>query len=171
MIIWALFPLVFSFLAIHSMWARRLLDGTPTILIQNGKIIEKNLLKAKLTINDLLEELRGKDVFSIADVEFALLETNGKISVLKKPSKQTVTNADLKIPADNQGLCANVIIDGKIMLSNLKLLGKDESWLLKELKKSKISAVEDVLLACCDAEGSLHIDMKNQDPPVLNILQ
>jgi uncharacterized membrane protein YcaP (DUF421 family) len=84
MLIWALVPLLFSYLSAKSMKARRLLDGTPTILIQNGKIIEKNLKKVKLTVNDLLEELRVKDAFNIADVEFALLETNGKVSVLKK---------------------------------------------------------------------------------------
>lgn len=171
MVIWSLFPLGFSFWAAHSMWARRLLDGTPTILIQNGKIVEKNLVKAKLTINDLLEELRIKDVFNIADVEFALLETNGRISVFKKQSKQPVTNSDLKIPVDYQGLCANIIIDGKIMRNNLSLINKDEQWLLKELKKINVVSVEEVLLACYDASGSLHIDRKNQDPSILNVLQ
>ena len=104
MIIWTLVPLVFSYLSAKSIKTRRLLDGTPTILIQNGKIIEKNLTKTKLTINDLLEELRVKDVFNIADVKFALLETNGKISVLKKSSNQTVANSNLKTPVHHQGL-------------------------------------------------------------------
>lgn len=89
MMIWAAFPLVLSFIPSGSMRGRRLLDGTPTILIQDGKIIEKNLAKAKFTINDLLEELRIKDAFNIADVEFSLLETSGKVSVSKKIAKPT----------------------------------------------------------------------------------
>lgn len=171
MLIWALVPLVFSYLSAKSMKVRRLLDGTPTILIQNGKIIEKNLKRAKLTINDLLEELRVKDAFNIADVEFALLETNGKVSVLKKSSNQTAVNSDSKTTANIQGLYANVIIDGKIMKNNLKLLEKNESWLLNELKKNNIFSVENVLLACCDTSGFLHIDRKNNDPQVFSVLQ
>ena len=171
MMIWTLVPLVFSYLSAKSIKTRRLLDGTPTILIQNGKIIEKNLTKTKLTINDLLEELRVKDVFNIADVEFALLETNGKISVLKKSSNQTTANSDLKAPVDHQGLCANVIIDGKIMKNNLKLLEINEIWLLNELKKNNILSVKNVLLACYDTSGFLHIDIKNNDPQVFNVLQ
>ena len=83
MVIWAVFPIAFSYISMHSMVARRLLDGTPKVLIQDGKIIEKNLKRSKFTINDLLEELRIKDVFDIADVAFAILETSGKLSVLR----------------------------------------------------------------------------------------
>lgn len=171
MLIWALVPLVFSYLSAKSMRARKLLDGTPTILIQNGKIVEKNLKKVKLTINDLLEELRVKDAFNIADVEFALLETNGKVSVLKKSPNQPTANSGSKASAKAQGLYANVIIDGKIMKENLSLLDKNESWLLSELKKSNILTPESVLLACCDTSGVLHIDRKNNDPQVFNVLQ
>lgn len=171
MVIWAAFPLILYFLSSKSILARRLLDGNSAILIQNGKIIEKNLARTKLTVNDLLEELRIKAVFNIADVEFALLETNGKVSVLKRTAKQTVTNADLKIQAEQQGLCANLIIDGRVMKNNLALLGKDETWLLSELKKQKVNTVRDVLLASCGANGVLHVDLKNQDPPVFSVLQ
>ncbi|MBE6830143.1 MAG: DUF421 domain-containing protein [Ruminococcaceae bacterium] len=171
MIIWGAFPLILYFFSAKSMRARGLLDGKPSILIQNGKIIEKNLRKTKLTLNDLLEELRVKDIFNIEDVEFALLETNGKVSVLKKPEKQTVTNSDLKIKAEYQGLCANVILDGSIMKKNLELLGKSETWLLRELEKQNVRDSEDVLLASCDQNGSLHVDLKNQDPPLFSVLQ
>lgn len=159
MVTWGIIPLLLSFISVHSIWGRRLLDGTPTILIQHGKIIEKNLRKAKLTINDLLEELRIKDVFNIADVEFALFETNGKISVLKQSDSKA------------QGLCANIIIDGKIMKNNLELINKNELWLMNELKKQSVFNVEEVLLACYDMNGCLNIDLKNQDPPIMNVLQ
>jgi uncharacterized membrane protein YcaP (DUF421 family) len=171
MIIWAAFPLVLSLIASRSMRGRRLLDGTPTILIQDGKIIEKNLSKAKFTINDLLEELRIKDAFNIADVEFALLETSGKVSVLKKSPNQPVTKSDLEIPSNYQGLCANVIIDGKIMTQNLSFLKINETWLLNEIEKNNIHTVKDVLLASYDTNGVLHIDMKSHDPQAFDVLQ
>lgn len=171
MIIWALFPIVFSFISIHSMNARRLLDGTPTILIQNGKIIEKNLRKSKFTVNDLLEELRMKDAFDILDVEFAILETSGKLSVLKKAAKQPLTPTDMNLQLPNQSICANVIIDGKLMIENVKKLNKDELWLKNELIKNNVHSEKDVLLASCDTNGVLHIDRKNADPDDFNIFQ
>lgn len=170
MIIWTAFPLSLSFFAKKSINARKLLEGTPEILIQNGKIVEKNLNKSKFTINDLLEELRAKDVFNIEDVEFALLETNGKISVLKKSHLQTVTNSDLGLSVPYQGLCANVIIDGKLMLKNISMLDINEAWIFNELEKQNISSIEDVLFACYSTNGNLHIDLKKNDPKVLNVL-
>lgn len=170
MVIWSLFPIIFSMISMHSMAVRRLLDGNPTVLIQNGKIIEKNLSKSKFTINDLLEELRIKDVFNIADVEFAILETSGRLSVLKKASRQPVSPSDMNLPTPNQGLCANVIIDGKLMRQNMKQVNIDEQWLTNELQKSSISSISDILLAYCDANGTLHIDKKNADPDDLTIL-
>ena len=170
MIVWTAFPLILSFIASKSMTARRLLDGTPIILIQNGKILEQNLHKAKFTVNDLLEELRIQGVFNIGDVEFALLETSGKMSVLKKTSRQTVTVSDLNLRSNSQGLCANLIIDGKLMSENIALINKSESWLKNELKERNIFSIADVLLACIDSNGNIYIDLKNQDPKVLNVL-
>ena len=170
MVIWTAFPLILSFIASKSMNARRLLDGTPTILIQNGKIIEKNLHKAKFTINDLLEELRIQGTFNINDVEFALLETSGKMSVLKKSSNQTVTVSDLNLKSDYQGLCANLIIDGKLMSQNIAQINKSEAWLQNELRKRNISSIADVLLASIDSNGNFYIDLKNRDPSIHNVL-
>ncbi len=136
MIIWALFPIVFSFISIHSMTARRLLDGTPTVLIQNGKIIETNLKKSKFTLNDLLEELRLKDVFNIKDVDYAILETSGKLSVSKKT-----------LPTQKQSVCINFIIDGNLMGKNMKKMNVDEIWLNAELRKNNIFSVRDVVAA------------------------
>lgn len=163
MVVWALFPITFSFISLHSMGLRRLLDGTPTVLVQGGKIIEKNLCKTKFTVNDLLEELRMKDVFNIADVDTVILETSGKLSVLKKPSP----------PTDAQGgvICANVIIDGKWMLENMKQIHVDEQWLAEELRKNNICSVSDVLLATCDVNCVLHIDRKNADPDDIAVFQ
>lgn len=171
MVIWALFPIVFSFLSVHSITARRLMDGTPSILIQYGKIVEKNLKSAKFTVNDLLEELRLKDIFNIADVEFAILETNGKLSVLKTSSKQTVTPSDLNLSIKSTGIYANLIIDGKLMPNNLKRMNIDEAWLYNELEKNNIFSVKKVLLATCNPGRSLHIDKKDIELQDLNVFQ
>ena len=154
-----------------SVIARRWFDGTPSILIQNGKIVEKNLKKVKFNVNDLLEELRVKDVFNIMDVEFAILETNGKLSVLKKAAMQPVTPTDMNLTTMNSSLFANVIMDGKLMRQNMEQLGIDEATLKKELTKNNINAVKDVLLACYDSNGVLFVDKKNADPNDLNVLQ
>lgn len=169
MVLWALFPIAFSYVSMHSMAARRLLDGTPKVLVQNGKIIEKNLRKSKFTVNDLLEELRIKDVFNIADVKFAILETSGKLSVLPKDSGQPVPVKD--IPAAEPGVSANLVIDGKLMKENMAQMNLDEQWLNNELRKNNVNSVEDVLLASCDSRKVLHIDRKNDDPDDLTVFQ
>lgn len=170
MVIWAVFPIAFSYISMHSMTARRLLDGTPKILVQNGKIIEKNLRRSKFTVNDLLEELRIKDVFDISDVEFAVLETSGKLSVLKKAAKQPVAPENMNLTVSEQGIFANIVIDGKVMKENMAQMHVDDQWLISELRKNDIN-VEDVLLARCDSKKVLHIDRKNDDPNDLNVFQ
>jgi uncharacterized membrane protein YcaP (DUF421 family) len=99
MVVITCFPIILSYVSLKSFTARKLLDGNPTILIQNGKIVEKNLKKSKLDINDILEILRVKNAFNISDVEFAILETSGEISVELKPNKQPATPSDLNINA------------------------------------------------------------------------
>lgn len=106
--------------------ARKIFDGTRTILVQNGKILEENLKKEKYHINDLLEEIRLKNVFNIADINYAVLETSGKISMQLLPGKQPVTVEDLKLTPQPQGLCASLIIDGQILKEHLRQVGHDE---------------------------------------------
>lgn len=169
MALWALFPILFYSISLHSIPVRRLLDGTPTILMQDGKIMEKNLLKSRMTVNDLLEELRLKDVFNIAEVEYAILETNGKLSVLKKAPKQPAASAGQTAGEEESGLFANIIIDGKILKKSVERLGIEEPWILEKLKNDGVPSVDNVLLACCNRNGKLHIDRKNNDPIDLDI--
>ena len=165
LIIFALFPIVFSFITIKSYGARKLLDGMPTILIQNGKIIEKNLKKTQLSVNDILEECRLKNAFDIADVEFAILETSGKFSVAFKADKQPLTPQDMNIKASYKGLCINVIIDGRIFDDHLHLIGKDKAWLDAELEKQNIFNCKDVLLGYVDSNQQLIVHKKNVFTP------
>lgn len=153
MLVWALIPLIFSFLSLHSIAARTLLDGTSSVLIQDGKILEKNLRRSRFTIDDLLEELRLKDVFRIRDVRYAILETNGKLSVLKNTWPDSPPAGDYCLP---------VIIDGVPVGRNMEQLHVDEPWLIRELQKANVPAIAEVLLAECDKSRKLFIIPKSR---------
>lgn len=171
LLIWGVIPFIVARIALANIPARRLLDGVPAILVQNGKIMENNLKKENYHVNDLLEELRLKGVFNIADVEFAVLETSGQISVQLKAQKQAVTISDLNLPASYKGLSANLIIDGRILEQHLKLVNRNETWLRDELKKQNISDINKVLLASLDTEGNLYIDVKEDQIRELDVLK
>ena len=154
--VFALFELVLSIISLKSYAARKLLDGTPAVLIENGKIIEKALRKTHLTVNDLLEECRLKDAFDIADVDYAVLETSGKLSVMLKPQK-------------NSSLCTNLIIDGKVIAKHLSAINRDEIWLDAQLSNSNVKE-SDVLLAYTDSSGNLKWYLKNIEPTITSTL-
>ncbi|MCL2572545.1 MAG: DUF421 domain-containing protein [Defluviitaleaceae bacterium] len=152
MSVFTLFSLILSYISMKSYKGRKLLDGSPVILIENGKIIDKSLRKTQVNINDLLEECRQKNIFDIAQVEFAILETSGRLSILSKSQNRPLTPKDMEIPAPYEGLCTNIVIDGKIINKNV-----DEAWLMEELTKQGISSYKDVLLAYLDTSGILRI--------------
>ena len=130
--------------------------GVPTPLIQDGKIIEKNLKKVKFDVNDLLEECRSKNYFDINEIECALMESKGTLSILPKGEYKPITIKDMNIKPTKQGLVANVIIDKKIMKENLKNMNKDEKWLKQQLKE-KGYKLEDILLGTLDINEKLTI--------------
>ena len=114
--------MIISILNVKNVNIRKILSGKPTILIYRGRIDEKNLKKERLTINELQERLRGNSVFNIEDVEYAVLETNGEISILPKSEKRGITPEDLKLKPEYEGIPYDLVIDGKIMKENLKNL-------------------------------------------------
>ena len=169
LVVFTLISLALSFVSIKSYWARKILDGTPSVLIENGKIIECNLQKSKLSVNDLLEECRQKDIFDIAEIEFAILETSGKLSVQPKSQNRALKPSDIRIPTEYEGLCANIVIDGKVIVENLNALKLDMDWLNKELSNQDITDYTSVLLAYVDTAGILHTHKK--DTPVTKKIQ
>ena len=120
-----------SILTMKSIKLRRFFMGTPTILIEHGKLIQDNFYKVRYDINDMLEQCRVNGYFDISEIEYAIVEANGELSILPKDENRPVTIKDMKLKPNKQGLCANVIIDGKIMYKNLEIIDKDEKWLLK----------------------------------------
>lgn len=159
-----------SIITMKSIVARRFFMGSPTIVIQNGKIIKESLKKVKLDINDLLEECRNNNVFDLNQINYALMEANGKLSILLKPEYLPLTPKDMKLNPEKNGLVANVIIDKKIMQENLKQMNKDDKWLLKELKTKKVK-LEDILLCTMDINDKLTIYKQKENEEIKNILE
>jgi uncharacterized membrane protein YcaP (DUF421 family) len=143
-----------------SLRARAIICGTPTILIEKGKILTSQLQKERYNINDLLEELRVKGYPNIADVEYAILETNGSLSVIPKSDKRPVTPQDLNLTPQYEGLPLPIIIDGRIMHQNMQKAGIDMEWLNEQLKMWKIQNVKEVLFASLDTNKVLTVYRK-----------
>ncbi len=152
--------IIMSYLAIKSQRARALICGKPTILIENGKIIESNLKKEFCNLNDLLEQLRIKNVPNISDVEYAILETNGQLSVIPKSQKRAVTPADMSVQTEYEGLPLDLIIDGQIVSKNLEKASLDEDWLRAQLAQKGLGSLKDVLFASIDTSGRLYYQQK-----------
>ena len=125
--------MIISFINIKSVNMRKIICGKPAILIYRGKIEEKTLRKERFTVNELQERLRGNNVYNILDVEYAILETNGEVTVIQKPEKRNVIPEDLGITPEYEGIPYDLIVDGKIMYENLKKIGKDYKWLEKQI--------------------------------------
>ena len=153
--------LLITVLNIKSVNLRKITCGKPTILVYRGKIDEEALKKERFTISELQERLRGKDIFNLGDVEFAILETNGEVSVITKPNKRNLTPEDMNIDTDYEGLPYDLIVDGKIMYENLSKIGKDKRWLIKQIEKFKCSP-EEVLIATMDGKGNFFCQQKER---------
>ena len=170
-LIFGLVAYLVSVLTMKSISLRRFFIGTPTVLIQEGKILMKGLKQVKFDVNDLLEECRGNGYFDISQIEYALMEANGKLSILPKGENFPVTIKDMNIKPEKQSLCANVIIDGKIMHTNLKNMNKDKKWLVQELKIKGYKTFENILLAILDNNEKVTVYEKNNDIEPLVILE
>ena len=153
--------LLISIINLKSIKAREIICGKPRILIYRGKIDEKALIKERFTINELEERLRGNNVSSVGDVEYAILETSGDITVIQKPNKRTTTPEDFNIMPEYEGIPYDLVIDGKIMYKNLTKIGKDYNWLQKEIGKFKIRP-EEALLVTFDGKGQIFCQKKGE---------
>lgn len=167
-IVFATFQIISSYLSLKSDKFRKFVDGTPTVLIENGNIIEKNLNKARINSDELLSKLREKKAFTLADVEFAILETDGKISVMKKPDKETVTPSDLGITTRYTGIGSLIIQEGEIKGDKLQEAGLTRSWVLSKLAEKGITDLSKVMFAQVDAAGNLYVDLYDENQNLNN---
>ena len=153
--------LIISIINLKSVWGRQVICGKPSILIYRGRIDEKQIKKEKIAINELQEKLREKDIFNIGDVEYAILETSGELSVIPKPEKRNLIPEDFGINPEYEGIPYDLVIDGKIMYNNLKIIGKDYNWLYKEVKKFKIEPKQ-ALVVTYDGKGQMFCQKKER---------
>ena len=153
--------LIISMINLKSIKAREIICGKPRILIYRGKIDEKALIKERFTLNELQERLRDKDVVNIGDVEYAILETSGQVTVIEKPNKRKTIPEDFGIMPDYEGLPYDLVVDGKIMTKNLQAIEKDYNWLETQVQKFGFKP-EEALLVTYDGKRQIFCQKKEE---------
>lgn len=157
-VIYVFIIFMIALITLKSKKGRKFLAGDPTIVIENGKILEKNMNKMRYTLDYLNQQLREKDVFNIEEVLFAIIETNGTLTVLKKPQFRNVNKQDLMIPITPEfNLPIELIMDGEVMKQNLDQNNLTEQWLHSELKQRNL-VQSNVLYAVLSGNGNMYID-------------
>jgi uncharacterized membrane protein YcaP (DUF421 family) len=157
---WSFWVMLLGLLDVHSKRLRKIIDGEPTVVVQNGHILENNLEQLNYNVDDLRMQLRQKQAFNLADVEFAVVEPNGALSVLLKSQLQPVTPADLNLPTPYRGLAVELIMDGHVQEANLRQLNLSREWLEQEIA-ARGHRVQDVYYAEIDTTGGLYVDLRS----------
>ena len=160
LILFSILTIVTSYVSIKSFRLRKILNSEPVILVDNGRILDMNMKKLRITINELMMKLREKHTFNLSDVEYAIMERDGKLSVLVKAESKPIVPKDINIEVKSSGLLNDIIIDGKIIERNLAIAGVDKEWLENRLKVNKISSVSDVFYAGIDKNKKLTISKR-----------
>lgn len=163
---WSLLAVYTGWGALKSSRFEKLVQGTPTAAVEDGKILEENLYNELVTTGDLLMKLRENRVFHLDDVEAAFIEPDGKISVLLKGDRQPLTGKSAGIPVPPTEMTRNVIIDGQVQEKTLAELGYNTSWLTRKLRQRGINSPKDVIIAQVDGTGELWVDLKDDRVPV-----
>jgi len=159
LITWTVLCYILQLITLKSKAAEKFLDGEPTIVITDGKILEESMKKFRYTIGDLLAQLRDKGIFDLKDVAYAVLEKDGQLSILKKPECDPVTPKDLNIKTSTASIDVEIIYDGSIVQANLAIINRNERWIMNNLKKRGINDASEVFLAIYNATSGLHIDL------------
>ncbi|MBV7272541.1 DUF421 domain-containing protein [Clostridium sp. PL3] len=155
--------IITGYVHIKSFKARKIIDSEPVTLVQNGTIVEENMKNVRLTINELMMKLREKNSFNLADVEFAIMENDGELSVLTKADKQPLTPGQMNIQATSTGLMRDIILDGNVMEENLSSAGLNKEWLQSQLNSQNIKDISEVFYAGLDDTKRLCISKKEMN--------
>lgn len=161
---WSAFTIVLGLIDIKSKKTRNLIEGQPRILIKKGQIMEDELRKVRLDVDALNSLLRKKNVFAVSDVDYAIFETDGTLSVMKKEQQMPVTKSDMRIQQTQSNLypiSTEGITDGNIISTNLDKLNLDKQWLEQQIQQAGVESVSDVFYAEVQKDGSLYIDKRN----------
>jgi uncharacterized membrane protein YcaP (DUF421 family) len=154
--------IMLSFFCLKNSRFRNMVIGRPTVIIQNGVLIEKELKRLRFNLEDIIEELRNNGYPNISEIECAVLETNGHLSVLLKPEYNPVTRKDLQIQTDPSSICHVLVKDGIVLFSELERINRDLKWLNSQIKKQNIKKLDDVFFACIDPAGKVYIQKKEE---------
>ncbi len=172
LVLFGLLTLLISYLSLKSRRARKIFTGDPVIVINDGKILEGNLKKTRFTMSEIMQLLRKKSVFDLSQVQFAILENDGSLSVMLKPEFQTVTprslsNSNSQLPQ----VPMELVVDGQVIYENLRKIGQSGKWLLEQIQKQKpVRSIRDVFYAAIESNGKLYIDVREERSP-LNVSQ
>jgi uncharacterized membrane protein YcaP (DUF421 family) len=157
--IWGVFPIILGLLGMKSRTFLQLTDGRPSIIIKKGEVLENSMKKNKIAIDELMMLLREKGVFKVDDIEMAILETNGELSVMKKTDLEPITPRLLGRKVTMEHAPSLLVVDRHILSSNLSALGYSKKWLMKEIKKRGAHSLNDIFLAQVDSKGNLFVDL------------
>ena len=171
LLVYSILTIIMALGSIKFFKFRQLVEGSPTTLIKNGILLEDNLAKVKMTYNDLMTGLREKNAFKIADIETAILETNGKVSVMKKAEYQTLTPNHIGMMVVPEHKPSLIIIDGRLLEKHLNYLGYTKEWLLGEVIKQGAADFKDVFLAQLDTNGNVYVDLYNDKEKLPQVKQ
>jgi uncharacterized membrane protein YcaP (DUF421 family) len=164
LVLFALITLLLDFIALKSLKGRKVLNGEPTLIVKNGKILEEGMSKARLTMDELLIHLRKKNIFYLDEVDFAFFETDGSISSMKKSILSPPTKKDLQVNTASRGVPQVFIMDGKVLPDGIQAAGKDEKWIKMILQSNGITDVGQVAIAQVDEQDSVYIDIREDQP-------
>lgn len=164
LLLFALLTFLMQYITLKNRIALKVIEGEPTVLIHKGKILEGNMRKTRINLGDLLSQLRLKNIFNIEDVHYAILETDGKLSVLPNADKKPLTPSDLNLPGKEESVISEIIVDGKIIKQNLEQHGLNSKWLMGQLQKNNIKKIKDVTLAQYNPiDGSVYFDFRKDN--------
>jgi Predicted membrane protein len=151
-----------SILELKNEKLRLFFSGKPSVIINAGQLNVKELEKERFNLNDLMEELRLQGYYNLEDIQYAILETSGQLSVIPKTELSPATKADLNLKPQQDILPVTLILDGRINYDNLKIINKDKHWLNQQLRKNNIVSHENVLIALLDSKGKFYHQLKQQ---------
>lgn len=163
LLVYGVLTILAAYVALKSRKMQKMINGEPVVVIQDGKILENNLRKMKMNLDEFLMLLRLKDIFDFTEVKLAIIEPSGGLSVIKKAEYENIERKDLKITADGTSLAVEVIQEGKISENNLRRLGLDKQWLIDRLAERNVRDLQEVEYAAIVGNKRLLLDLKNDE--------
>ena len=155
--VYMLLTWLMTMIGMHSLRSRKFLNGSPSIIMQNGRLFPKNMKKAKLDLSDFMVMCRQQGYFNLEDIHLAVFEYNGKLTILPTAASRPVTPEDLRLAPAQEEMSTEVIMDGRVLDENLRRMGLNAQWLSKQLKAQGIDSARKVFLGLCDSQNNLTV--------------